>query len=269
MPVANINGVNLNYEVSGQGEAVVFLHGMTGSTRDWASQVAVLVPKYKVVALDMRGHGKSGAPSGEEEYSIPIFTEDVFNLLKLLDIKKCCLAGHSVGGFISLQFALEHQDMLAGLVLVDTSSGQFARDPGFAQMRQKLDELALSQGLEAAFEYDATNNPMRIERFRKHPEMKETSREKVLMTSVEGYIYGPRAIGKWEPVKPRLAEIKVPTLIFWGDEDSPFAEASQIMKKGIPDSELVTVKGAGHNPHEEAPGVFNEALLKFLGRIRW
>ncbi len=269
MPIVNVNGVNLNYEVAGQGKTVVFLHGMTGSTQDWANQMAVLSPKYQVVALDLRGHGKSAAPSGEEQYSIPIFADDVFVLLRMLDIKKCCLAGHSIGGFITLQFALEHQDMLAALVLVDTSSGQFARDPGFAQLRQKLDELARSQGMEAAFEYDVANNPMRVERLQKHPELREVTRRKMLMTSVDGYIYGSSAIGKWESVTSRLSEIKVPALICWGDEDLGFTEAVQVLKEGIADSELVTVKGVGHNPHEEAPDVFNEVLLKFLGRINW
>jgi pimeloyl-ACP methyl ester carboxylesterase len=269
MPVADINGVHLNYEVAGQGEAVVFLHGMTGSTQDWANQVVALSPKYRAVALDMRGHGKSGAPPTEAEYSIPLFAEDVLGLLNRLNIKKCCLAGHSIGGFIALQFALNHPDRLAGLVLVDTSSGQFGRDPNYAQLRQKLDELAHSQGLEAAFEYEAANNPMRIERFQKHPELRQVSRQKVLMTSVNGYIYGPRAIAKWQPVTPRLSEIRVPTLIFWGDEDTPFAEPVRILKEGIAGSELVTVQGAGHNPHEEAPEVFNQALLKFLERVKW
>jgi len=269
MPIANINGANLNYEVSGQGEAMVFLHGMTGSTQDWRNQVTLLSPKYRVVALDQRGHGKSAAPSKEEEYSMQIFVDDVFGLLKLLDIKKCCLAGHSIGGFIALQFALGHPEMLAGLVLVGTSSGQFARDPNFAKLREKLDELARSQGMEAAFEYDAANNPQRIERFQKHPELREVTRRKMLMTSPNGFIYGSKAIGKWEPVTPRLSEIKVPALICWGDEDTPFTEAVQVLKKGIADSELVTFKGVGHNPHEEAPDVFNEALLKFLDRVKW
>ena len=53
----------------------------------------------------------------------------------MLGVKKCCLAGHSIGGFTALQFALEHPDMLDALVLVDTSSGQFARDPSFAQLK--------------------------------------------------------------------------------------------------------------------------------------
>ena len=269
MTIANINGVNLNYEVTGQGEAVVFLHGMTGSTQDWGNQIQPLSPKYRVIALDHRGHSQSAAPSREEEYSVPIFANDVFGLLTRLNVQKCCLVGHSLGGFIALEFALAHQDMLAALVLVDTSSGEFARAPDYAQMRQKLDELARSQGMEAAFEYNLANNPMMIERFQQYPEMKEISRRKLLMTSVDGYIYAPRSIEKWTPVTPRLSEIKVPTLIYWGEEDLGFTEAVQILKKGITDSELVTVKGVGHSPHEEAPDVFNEELLKFLSKTKW
>jgi len=269
MPVVSVNGVDLNYEVTGQGEAVVCLHGMTGSTRDWANQVTVLLPGYRLVALDMRGHGKSAAPASEEEYSIPIFAEDVFTVLKELDIKKCCLAGHSVGGFIALQFALEHPEMVAALVLVDTSSGQFTRDPNYLQLRQKLDELALTRGLEAAFEYDAANNPMRIDSLKRHPELREVLLRRALMTSVNGFIYCPRAIGKWQPVTSRLSEIKVPTLIYRGEEDTSFTEPTKILKEGITDSELVTVRGVGHNPHMEAPEVFNEALLKFLDRVKW
>ncbi len=269
MPITNINGVNLNYEITGQGKAVVFLHGYTGSAQDWANQIPVLSSKYKVVAPDQRGHGKSAAPSREEEYSMQIFADDVLALLRMLNIRKCCLVGHSLGGFIALEFALEHPDMLTALVLVDTSSGEFERDPNYAELRQKLDELARSQGMEAAFEYDAANNPQRIERFQKHPELREVTRQKMLMTSVDSYIYISKAMGKWQPVTSRLSEIKLPTLIYWGDEDAPFLRATQILKEGIADSELVTVKGVGHSPHEEAPDLFNNALLKFLGRVNW
>ena len=91
----------------------------------------------------------------------------------------------------------------------------------------------------------------------------------MLMTSVDGYIYGSSAIGKWQPVTQRLSEIKVPTLIYRGEEDLGFIESVQVLKEGIADSELVTISGVGHNPHEEAPDAFNEALLKFLNRLKW
>ncbi|MFC1864397.1 alpha/beta fold hydrolase [Chloroflexota bacterium] len=269
MPIANINGVNLNYDSVGQGEAIVLIHGYTGSSQDWTSQIKVLSPKYKVIALDIRGHGKSAAPPREDEYSIEIFVNDTFSLLQMLNIKKCCLVGHSLGGFIALQFALEHQDMLAALVLVGTSGGQITRAPNYDELRQKLSELARSQGMEAAFEYDAANNPMRVERFQKHPELREITRQKMLATSVDGYVYIANAMGKREPVTSRLPEIKVPTVIYWGDEDLAMADSVQTLKDGIAGSELITVHEVGHSPHEESPDLFNNILLEFLGRINW
>lgn len=269
MPIANINGVNLYYEVAGKGEAVILLHGSNNSSQSWVNQIPVLSPQYQVIALDYRGNGKSAAPPRENEYSIEIFASDVFGLLKMLKVEKCCPVGHSLGGFIALQFALEHPDMLAGLVLVDTSSGQFTRPLGYTELQQQLDALARSQGMEAVFEFNIANNPLMRQRFQEHPELKEAARRRMLMTSVDGYIYTARAINKWPPVTPRLAEIKVPTLIFWGEEDIGFTNPTQILKNGIANSELLTVKGAGHSPHEETPDVFNKTLLKFLDRVKW
>ena len=211
----------------------------------------------------------SQAPAAEAEYSIPLFSEDVHALLRMLGVDRCCLVGHSMGGFISLQLALDHPDMVGALVLVDTSSGDFERAPGYAELRARLDELARNEGLEAAFEYDAANNPMRIERFRRHPELREVARQRVMSTSVDGYIYVARSFGKWRPVTDRLREIRVPTLIFWGEEDTPFLKASRTLEEAINGAELVTVAGVGHSPHEEAPALFNEKLLSFLSRVEW
>ena len=72
MPVANINGINLNYEISGRGPAVVFLHGGNGRAQDWVNQFPVLSSEYTAIALDIRGHGKSEGPKTEAEYSIPL-----------------------------------------------------------------------------------------------------------------------------------------------------------------------------------------------------
>ena len=269
MPIANINGVNLYYEVAGKGRAIVLLHGSNNSSQSWVNQIPVLSPQYQVIALDYRGNGKSAAPSKEDEYSIKIFANDVFTLLKRLKVEKCCPVGHSLGGFVALQFALEHPDMLAGLVLVDTSSGRFTRPPGYAELRQELDGLARSRGMEAVFEFNIANNPLMRQRLLGHPEQREAMRQRMLMTSVDGYIYVEKAINKWPPVTTRLAAIKVPTLIFRGEDDLAFVEAVQTLQKGIAAAELVTVKGAGHSPHEETPAVFNETLLKFLDRVKW
>ena len=269
MSVQSVNGVGVHYDQAGSGDTIVFLHGFTGSHRDWACQKAFLSDTYRLIAVDLRGHGNSEAPGDEDAYTIKLFSEDVYALLSTLGIEGCCLVGHSMGGFTALQFVLDHPEMVRALVLVDTSSGNFERVPGYDQLRARLDELALNVGLEAAFEYDAENNPVRIERFRKHPEWRDVARRKVLSTSVNGYIFTPRSFGTWSSVTGRLSEIRVPTMIFLGEDDTPFIKASQVLNSSIKGSELVVVPGAGHSPHEEAPDFFNRHLKVFLGGIDW
>jgi 2-succinyl-6-hydroxy-2,4-cyclohexadiene-1-carboxylate synthase len=264
--MANVNGFQLNYEQTGAGEAVVFLHGFTGSTADWANQIPLVKENYTAVAVDHRGHGKSGAPDNKDAYSIEIFSNDVYQLMQKIGIGKYCLVGHSMGGFMSLQLALDHPETVSALVLVDTSSGDFERPPGYEEHRAKLDELARNEGLEAAFAYDAVNSPMRVERFKKHPEQYEIARQKTLNTSVNGYIYVARTFNQWQPVTNRLNEIDVPTLIFLGEEDEGFIKASRIMEESIKGAKLVTVPNVGHNPHEEAPEIFNKEFIAFLNK---
>ncbi len=264
MPTTIINGVKINYHLSGEGPAIILLHGFTGSHQDWAFQIPVLSRKYRVVAMDHRGQGKSEAPSSPDDYSVSIFAQDVYSLLQHLGISKACLVGHSMGGFMALEFVLEHPEMVTALVLVDTSSGEWERDPGYEQMRAKLKELALTEGMEAAFEFNAAHNAMVRDRFEKHPELREVSRQRMLQTPVNGYIYAGDAIWSWKPVTHRLSQIRVPALIVVGEEDTPFLKASQIMKESIADAELVIIPGTTHTPHEEAAEAFNDTLMSFL-----
>ncbi|MCG2750335.1 MAG: alpha/beta fold hydrolase [Desulfobacteraceae bacterium] len=268
MPSIKINQLNFNYESVGKGEAIVFLHGFTGSHADWRFQMAAVKGQYRGIALDFRGHGKTEAPTPEKDYSIYLNAQDVRGLLAKLGIARCCLVGHSMGGFTALQFALENPGMIWGLVLVDTSSGEWDSVPGYAELRAKLDELARTKGLEAAFAYDAAHNPARMDRFKTQPEQEEIARNKVLGTAVDAYIYVPRSFGKWQSVTGRLGEIKVPTLIFRGENDVGFVRPSDILKSSIPSSSLVVIPGAYHNPHEESPALFNEHFTGFLAGIK-
>ncbi len=261
-----IDGVGLYTDPSKN--AIVLLHGFSGSTKDWANQMKALSPQYRVIAIDERGHGKSASPKREEEYLTPVIAGDVLAVLNKLGIKRCCLGGHSMGGPVVLHFALEHPDMVAGLILVDTSSG-FTMAPAMIELRTKLNEIARTQGLAAAFDYDAANNPPRIEQYKRHPEQKEKARQKMLSMTVDSYINSWKAMGKQTSVTSRLSEIKVPAIIFLGEEDVGTAEGVKILNKGIANSQLVTIKGAGHSPHEDNPADFNKALLPFLAKVKW
>jgi pimeloyl-ACP methyl ester carboxylesterase len=269
MPLINVNKVNINYEETGAGEAIVFLHGFTGSHHDWDSQVGLISDKYRTIAVDHRGHGKSDAPVGEEFYSIKTFADDVYAMLQKLGISKCCLVGHSMGGFMSLQLVLDHPELVKGLVLVDTSSGDWDTAPGYAEFRAKLVELAQTEGLEAAFKYNAANNPPVVDKFKKHPELQEVARQKMLNTSVEGYVHIGNCFQKWPSVTARLGEIKAPTIVFLGAEDEGFIKASDVLRDGIAGAQLVVIPDAGHNPHEETTELFNKDFLAFLPKIKW
>jgi len=219
------------------------------------------------VALDYRGHGKSEAPPDASDYSIDLLCQDAYGMLTNLGIDKSCIVGHSMGGFIALELALRYPAVVSALVLVDTSSGEFERAPELTELRARLDELAREEGMDAAFEYNATHNPMAIGQFERHPELREIARQKMLQTSVDGYVFTWHAIAEWKPVTHRLTEVKVPTLIVVGEADTPFHRSSQVMKESIANSRLVTIPGVGHSPHEEAAETFNEELVSFLDRL--
>jgi len=259
-------GKKIFYSDEGSGKPVVLVHGYLETGDSWKS-FSQRLSSFRVLTIDLPGHGASDILS--EVHTMELMAETINGLLNATAIEKACVIGHSMGGFIALQLVLDHPELVKALVLVDTSSGEFETPPEYAELRAKLDELARDEGLAAAFEYDAENNPMRIERFQKHPELREVARQKVMNTSVDGYIYVARTFRKWQPVTDRLHEIEVPTLIFWGEEDTPFLKASQIMEDSIKNAELITVPGVGHSPHEEAPDRFNEALSNFLNRVRW
>lgn len=267
MGTVRANNVTLHYVSMGEGEAVVFLHGFTGSHEDWRNQMEAIKDRFRAIALDLRGHGQSEAPKSEEGYSIYLNCTDVLGLLDHLGIKRCCLVGHSMGGFTALQFALDHPNRLCGLVLVDTSSGEWDVEPGYAELRAKLGEIAQTEGLEAAFEYDAANNPVWVERFKVQPAHREVVRRKTLNTSVEAYTYVPRSFAKWQPVTHRLNEITVPTIIFCGENDAGFIRPTKILAERIPGAERVVVPAAYHNPHEENPDYFNEHFVRFLTQV--
>lgn len=264
MPYTTINNLNLHYKETGKGDAVIFLHGYTGSSNDWNNQIGSIKESYYAIAIDHRGHGKSEAPASEEHYSIPISAQDLYALIRHFGIEKCCLVGHSMGGFMSLQFVLENPGLVHALILVDTSSGTWDLPPGYDKVRSRLDELARNEGLEAAFEFDVASNPIKKEKFRKHPELLEIARQKVMNTSVDGYIYFARAFKKWTPVTNRLNEIDIPVLIVVGEEDLGFINASKLLNDSIKNSELVMIPGAGHNPNEEQPELFNRSMIPFL-----
>src|SRR5262245_5074470 len=120
MSTADLNGIELGYDDSGSGQAVFFTHGYQASRAMWAPQRAALDDTYRIIAWDLRGHGGSGIPDDPSKYSHDLMLGDMAALLTSLDAAPAVLVGHSLGGYASLCFYLEHPEMVKGLVLVGT-----------------------------------------------------------------------------------------------------------------------------------------------------
>src|SRR5581483_10211450 len=137
MPTAQLEGFDISYEVSGDGPAVLFTHGYQASGGMWEPQREALESRYRVITWDLRGHGSSGAPDDPEQYSHELLVADMKGLLDHLGESSAVLVGHSLGGFASLRFHLDHPDMVRALVL-------FGSGPGYrdADARGKWNEMA-------------------------------------------------------------------------------------------------------------------------------
>ncbi|MBW2181672.1 MAG: alpha/beta fold hydrolase, partial [Deltaproteobacteria bacterium] len=113
MPKLKVNNLDLNYEMTGKGQSVLFVHGLGSSSRDWEEQVNYFSKDYQVVTIDVRGHGLSDKPPGP--YSIKLFSDDTAALITSLDLSPVHIAGISMGGMIAFQLAMEKiGEVLAG-----------------------------------------------------------------------------------------------------------------------------------------------------------
>lgn len=121
MSYATIDEFEMYYECHGHaGDALVLLHGFTGDVTDWRHQVEDLAREHRLLAMDHRGHGRSGAPPDRTSYTIERMAEDVLLLADCLGLERFHLVGHSMGGFIAQEIALRMPERLLSLVLEDT-----------------------------------------------------------------------------------------------------------------------------------------------------
>jgi len=127
MPEIEVNGIELNYQVSGRGQPILFIHGLGSSGRDWEPQVDYFAKQYQAVTYDVRGHGKSGKPRGP--YSIPLFAADAAALIEALDIAPAHLVGISMGGMIAFQLAVSSAGLARSLAIVNSAPALLVQTP--------------------------------------------------------------------------------------------------------------------------------------------
>ena len=252
-----INGISLNYRLTGQGKTLVLTHGLGGSLAAWQDLAPEMSKHYQVLTWDVRGFGESDKP--EEEYSPQIFSQDLHGLLEVLSIEKVYLLGHSMGGVIAQRFTLDYPRQVDALILVATSSEVGPRATEAWAERTRLVE---EQGMKGLTQF--THRLYAPGFGEAHPQVVDRRVEELLKNDPKAYIRATRAISKYN-YTPELGGISCPTLILQGDKDIVTPPGgSVIMSRHIPGSRLKIYENCGHGIPGEKPEEFRDDLLSFL-----
>ena len=282
MPTAILNGAEIHYEdTGGEGEAVLFSHGLLFSGAMFEAQVAHLRDRFRCITYDHRGQGQSSVTEGGYDidsltndaaelirggYDIDSLTNDAADLIRSLDAAPCHFVGLSMGGFVGMRLAAREPSLLKSLTLLETSADP--EEPKNAPKYRILNFVARWIGLWAAI-----NQVMPIMFGRSFLADPERAEEKIRWSKA---IVSSHRIGITRAVKgvvsregcaELLGKIKVPVGIGVGDEDiATVPEKSHRIHNSIAASELVVFKGAGHSSSIETPDQVTALIERTIQR---
>jgi len=257
MPICHLDDVDLHYEVVGEGQPLLFIHGLGSRGSAWELQVPDFADRYQVIVLDVRGHGESSKPAGP--YSVRLFAADTVGLLNALGIGSAHVVGISMGGMIGLQLALDHPEAVRSLVVVNSGAEFVVRN--LRQRVQVWQRFMIVRLLGMRKMGEVLSG-----RLFPKPEQEELRAEFVerwAENDPRAYLASMRAIIGWS-VADRLGDIGCPTMVIASDNDyTPVAEKQAIVDQ-IAGAELVVIEDARHAVTAEQPEQFNAVLDGFL-----
>lgn len=260
MPQAKINGISINYAVSGADTAppVLLHHPLATNLSVWDDLTAALEPKYRVIRFDARGHGKSEAPAGA--YDFKTLAADTIGVLDHLGIPKARYLGLSMGGFVGQILGFTHPQRFHCLVLCSTSSDMTgARDI----WEQRISTVA-NAGITPAIVDGGIARWLAPDTIKSKPDVVSRLRDMIETTPANGYVGWCHAIRDFN-VTATLKAIKVPTKVIVGalDPATPPA-AARVIHREIAGSEFAEVPRTSHMLQVEEPATFAAEVLPFL-----
>jgi 3-oxoadipate enol-lactonase len=258
----------MHYEVYGQGQPLVMIHGGLGGGEGCAALVrhhaSFLSRQFKLIVYDRRAAGKSSTP--EDGYSMTNYAQDLFALLTHLETSIAHVLGSSAGGPIAMQFALDHPEMTDTLLLINTMS--YAQETERAVRQRELDRMRAD---EASFgKLTSTEGALES----RWPGLRETQPDRfqrLLTINLERFEGIASTVQSYldvgDSIESRLPELTVPTLIVHGDFDSRISvNCSRQLQKAIAGSELYIVPGAEHGLVSNEPQLIRDLIFQFLNR---
>ena len=261
MPDVTVNGVRLHYLDKGEGPAIVLVHGFQSSAFAFHPIIDRLAESFRVLALDLRGHGDSERPAGP--YRIQDFSDDVLAFIDVLGLERVDYMGQSMGGRTGTLFGVEHSDRLNRLMLVSSSAGPPSGD--YRAHFEGLLAQAGREGMSAIF--DSENYQSRVPPQLREGELARELRERFLKNTPETYAATANALFTMPDLVCRLGEIGAPTWVCHGGNDEGPLDFSEVYLEGVPTCRRVIIAGSGHHPIWDNTGEFMDEVGAFLAEF--
>ena len=259
-----VNGIIMNFEMSGKGEVLILIHGAGDNLNMWYKQVSEFSKSYAVITYDLRGHGET--ETSKAEYSIDLFSEDLYELMKAIKVESAYFLGYSIGGRIALNLAVEHPEIVKVLILANSPSGLIPPSPEAIERRRGWLELLEKRDFKTVAEMMTTNafSPGFKDR---DPAVFDNYLNIKLHNKPDCFEKVIRAIGALT-TPPDLSIVKSPVLIIAGENDAIAGiDQANLTNKAIIGSKLVILP-TGHASPIELPDRFNSIVMDFLSTIK-
>ncbi|QPD02247.1 MAG: Alpha/beta hydrolase [Candidatus Nitrospira kreftii] len=260
---ATINGISIAYHDQGSGFPIVFLHAFPLSRMMWAPQEAALAQDFRIVTLDLRGHGESDAPLWQ--YTLEQAADDVRGLLDHLAIPHAVFVGLSMGGYILFAFYRRYAERVKGLVLADTRAQADTAEGKLA--RFELAQIAYKQGARAIADIMIPKllSPATTQT---RPELVQRVRAMIEGNEISGIAGDLMAMAARPDSLPLLDQVSCPTQVIVGELDLPTPPSdAKLMVERIPNARLTIIPGAAHLANLEQPELFNETVRSFVSTL--
>jgi len=283
--IVQANGVDYFVTATGNGRLLVLLHGFTGSSANWETVTAVLAPHFRLIVIDLLGHGRTASPPDPARYRMEKVAADVTAVVQEIltaeyakdaEKKKTLrsprplrfnLLGYSMGGRLALYIALHTPHLIQSLILESASPG-LAAETERAERRQR--DNALADRIERDGIPAFVNFWEKLPLWESQKQLPETKRQALrrqrLQNNPTGLANSLRGMGTGvQPsLWPRLEELKMPVLLLAGALDEKFMGINRQMAAQMPTATLEIVPDAGHTIHLERPELFDALVGNFL-----
>ena len=261
-----LDGIRTHYIEKGSGPPVILIHGFFFDTYMWNRNIDALAEKFNVYALDLWGFGYSSRQ--QLDFGFPLYSRQLELFMDAFDIPKASLIGQSMGGGTIIEFAVSNRSRVDRIVLADAAGmpnplpvlGKISNLPGVGELMYWLPgNLMRRMTLSSTFIYDKkVITDEFLENATRFQKIKGSS-EVMLEITRKGFF------DKLEPRIRQLAELELPTLIIWGQQEKGIPlPVGRKLHAALPGSRMQIIDEAGHCPMIDRPEIFTELVLDFL-----